>query len=64
MVAGLKDNFPDRAIIYAFMLGILLLGLGFVFSFLVTDERFIPRRIVLRAFARWPMAAEVPSSRS
>ncbi len=51
MVASLKDNYPDRAIVYSFLLGILVLGVGFIFSFLVNDDRFIPRRILLQVFA-------------
>lgn len=54
MVASLKDNYPDRAIVYSFLLGILVLGVGFTFSFLVNDDRFIPRRILLQAFAMAP----------
>ncbi len=51
MIASLKDNYPDRAIVYSFLLGILVLGVGFIFSFLAYDERFIPRRILLQVFA-------------
>ena len=51
MVASLKDNYPDRAIVYSFLLGILVLGAGFTFSFLVNDNRFVPRRILLQVFA-------------
>jgi hypothetical protein len=54
MVASLKDNYPDRAIVYSFLLGILVLGVGFIFSFLVNDDRFIPRRILLQLFAMAP----------
>ncbi|MFZ0984182.1 MAG: MFS transporter, partial [Pseudolabrys sp.] len=54
MVASLKDNYPDRAIVYSFLLGILVLGVGFIFSFLVNDDRFIPRRILLQVFAVAP----------
>ena len=54
MVASLKDNYPDRAIVYSFLLGILVLGVGFIFSFLVNDDRFIPRRILLQVFAMAP----------
>jgi OFA family oxalate/formate antiporter-like MFS transporter len=54
IVASLKDNYPDRAIVYSFLLGILVLGVGFIFSFLVNDDRFIPRRILLQAFAMAP----------
>ena len=56
MIASLKDDYPDRAIIYSFLLGILVLGVGFTFTFLVNDERFIPRRILLQAFAAAPPA--------
>jgi hypothetical protein len=48
--SSLKDSYPDRAIIYSFLLGILVLGVGFIFSFLVNDDRFIPRRILLQVF--------------
>ena len=54
MVASLKDTYPDRAIVYSFLLGILVLGIGFIFSFLVNDDRFIPRRILLKFFAMAP----------
>ena len=54
MVASLKDNYPDRAIVYSFLLGILVLGVGFIFSFLVNDDRFIPRRILLQIFDMAP----------
>lgn len=51
IVASLKDNYPDRAIIYSFLLDILALGIAFTFSFLVNDDRFVPRRILLQFFA-------------
>lgn len=51
MVAHLKDSYPDRAIIYAFLLNILVLGVAFTFSFLVSDGRFVPRRILLQVLA-------------
>ena len=54
MVASLKDDYPDRAIIYSFLLDILVLGVGFIFSFLVNDDRFIPRRILRQVFAKAP----------
>ena len=54
MVASLKDHSPDRAIVYSFLLGILVLGIGFTFSFLVNDDRFIPRRILLQVLAEAP----------
>jgi OFA family oxalate/formate antiporter-like MFS transporter len=52
MIASLKDSYPDRAIIYSFLINIVALGLAFTFSFLVNDERFVPRRILLQVFAR------------
>ena len=54
IVASLKDNYPDRAILYSFLFGILVLGIGFIFSFLAYDDRFIPRRILLQVFAVAP----------
>jgi MFS transporter, OFA family, oxalate/formate antiporter len=54
MIASIKDNYPDRAIVYSFLLGILVLGIGFIFSFLICDDRFIPRRILLQVFAVTP----------
>ncbi len=50
MVASIKDSYPDRAVIYAFLLNILVLGVAFTFSFLVNDERFVPRRILFQVF--------------
>jgi OFA family oxalate/formate antiporter-like MFS transporter len=44
LVASLKDNYPDRAVIYCFLMGVLFLGSGFVFSFLLTNERYTPGR--------------------
>jgi MFS transporter, OFA family, oxalate/formate antiporter len=54
MVASVNDKYPDRAIVYSFVLGILVLGVGFIFSFLGNDDRFIPRRILLKFFAMAP----------
>jgi MFS transporter, OFA family, oxalate/formate antiporter len=42
IVASLKDNYPDRAVIYCFLMGVLFLGGGFIFSFLVTNDRYRP----------------------
>ena len=38
-VGYLKDGYPDRAIIYCFLIGALILGLGYAFSYLLNDER-------------------------
>lgn len=67
LIASLKDSYPNRAIVYSFLLGILVLGAGFTFSFLINDNRFVPRRILLQVFARAtpPMGIrEEPSSDS
>jgi len=47
LVASLKDNYPDRAVIYCFLVGVLFLGCGFVFSFLVTNEKCTPGKPAL-----------------
>ncbi len=39
-VGSLKDQYPDRAVIYCFLIGILILGLGCVFTYLLSDDRF------------------------
>ncbi len=38
-VGYLKDQYPDRAVIYCFLIGVLILGLGFIFSYLLSDDR-------------------------
>ena len=38
-VGYLKDSYPDRAVIYCFLVGVLMLGLGYVFSYLLNDGR-------------------------
>jgi MFS transporter, OFA family, oxalate/formate antiporter len=62
MIASLKDNYPDRAIIYSFLLNIVALGVAFTFSFLVNDDRFVPRRILLQVFAGVMGKGEEPAS--
>lgn len=47
LVASLKDNYPDRAVIYCFLMGVLFLGGGFVFSFLLTNEKCTPGKPAL-----------------
>ena len=47
IVASFKDNYPDRAVIYCFLLGVLFLGSGFIFSFLVTNEPCTPGKPAL-----------------
>ena len=38
-VGYLKDQYPDRAVIYCFLIGILILGIGYVFTYLLSDDR-------------------------
>ncbi len=42
LVAWVKDYYPDRAVIYCFLVGVMFLGAGFIFSFLATNERCVP----------------------
>ena len=35
----LRDQYPDRFVIYCFLVGVLILGMGYVFSYLLNDER-------------------------
>ena len=37
-VGYLKDVHPDRAVMYCFLIGILMLGLGWVFTYLLNDD--------------------------
>ena len=38
-VGYLKDAYPDRAVMYCFLVGILMLGGGYVFACLLNDDR-------------------------
>ena len=38
-VGHLKDQYPDRAVIYCFLIGIFILGVGYVFTYLLNDDR-------------------------
>ncbi len=38
-VGHIKDQYPDRAVIYCFLIGVLILAAGFIFSWLLNDER-------------------------
>ena len=38
-VGYLKDVYPDRAVMYCFLIGILMLGGGYLFSYLLNDDR-------------------------
>ncbi len=38
-VGFLKDQYPDRAVMYCFLIGIFMLGAGYLFSYLLNDDR-------------------------
>ena len=38
-VGYLKDSYPDRAVMYCFLIGILMLAAGYLFSYLLNDGR-------------------------
>ncbi|MDE3001136.1 MAG: OFA family MFS transporter [Gemmatimonadota bacterium] len=38
-VGYLKDVYPDRAVMYCFLIGILMLGAGYLFTYLLNDGR-------------------------
>ena len=38
-VGNLKDKYPDRAAIYCFLIGVVILCFGYIFSYLLNDER-------------------------
>ncbi len=48
----LKDVYPDRAVMYCFLVGILMLGGGFLFSYLLTDDRMRVGRPTLEGTLR------------
>ena len=51
-VGYLKDEYPGRAVIYCFLIGIFMLGLGYVFSYLLNDDRIRLRRPTLESTLR------------
>ena len=38
-VGYLKDTYPDRAVLYCFLIGVFMLACGYVFSYLLSDSR-------------------------
>ncbi len=38
-VGYLKDTYPDRAVLYCFLIGVFMLACGYVFSYLLDDSR-------------------------
>ena len=51
-VGNLKDQYPDRAVTYCFLIGVLILGLGYVFSYLLNDVRIRLGRPTLESTLR------------
>ena len=51
-VGYLKDQYPDRAVIYCFLIGILILGVGYVFTWLLNDGRLRVGRPTLESTLR------------
>ena len=51
-VGHLKDQYPDRAVMYCFLIGILMLGIGYVFSYLLNDDRIRLHRPTLEGTLR------------
>ena len=43
-VGYLKDQYPDRAVTYCFLIGTLMLASGYVFTYLLNDDRVQLRR--------------------
>ena len=51
-VGYLKDTYPDRAVMYCFLIGIMMLGAGYVFSYLLDDSRLRLGRPTMEATLR------------
>ena len=51
-VGYLKDVYPDRAVLYCFLIGVMMLGAGFVFSYLLSDSRIRLGRPTMEATLR------------
>ena len=51
-VGYLKDVYPDRAVLYCFLIGVMMLGAGYVFSYLLTDSRIRLGRPTLESTLR------------
>ena len=51
-VGYLKDVYPDRAVLYCFLIGVMMLGAGFVFTYLLSDSRMRLGRPTMEATLR------------
>ncbi len=61
-VGYLKDVYPDRAVMYCFLIGILMLGGGYLFSYLLNDERIRLEKPTLEATLH-EFGIEAPTTR-
>ncbi|WP_446830710.1 L-lactate MFS transporter [Candidatus Foliamicus sp.] len=61
-VGYLKDSYPDRAVLYCFLVGVVMLGCGYVFSYLLNDSRLRLGRPTLESTLR-EYGIAVPDSR-
>ena len=53
-VGYLKDTYPDRAVMYCFLIGIMMLGAGYVFSYLLGGSRVrLGPQTLLRTLRRY-----------
>ena len=52
-VGYLKDQYPDRAVTYCFLIGILMLSVGYVFTYLLNDDRVLMRRPTVEGTLRY-----------
>ena len=51
-VGHLKDQYPDRAVTYCFLIGVVMLVLGFIFTYLLRDDRIQLSRPTLEGTLR------------
>jgi len=63
LVASVKDYYPDRAVLYCFLVGVMFLGAGFIFSFLATNERCVPGKPALDDLGIAPEYLPAPRTR-
>ncbi len=62
-VGYLKDVYPDRAVMYCFLIGIFMLGAGYIFSFLLDDERMrLGRPTLPQTLARFGVRGPHPTT--
>ena len=52
-VGYLKDQYPDRAVTYCFLIGTLMLGTGYIFTYLLNDDRILLRRPTVEGTLRY-----------